>query len=269
LLVGIVLCAACGQKVDPPALAPSCNPATMRCRTVYAGAGSGSPSEAAAGAPSTEEQNLVTLSGRVIQFGDDYFDQGPVFGSTAKVSATGQNGERVSADYDGASFNLDGVLKAPVNWFLVEPAGQMGAPMMLPTLAGVDTRSVEGNALTLGVAPSDTLRQVFLNSGTDLALARAELVVHVVDSQQHSLTGVRGTLSSAAEVTMYRVAATWALADAESVTDDSGMLFFGNVAAGSALGAATLVLSGGTSSRLTVQLRAGTLTIVTVVAPTK
>jgi len=242
----------------------------MKCRTTYAGAGSGTPAEGGAGAPNSDEENLAALSGRVIQFADDYFDQGPVLLSTAKVSATGANGARVSASFDGASFNLDGVLKAPVNWFLVEPSAQSGgAQTMLPTLAGVDTRSVAGNALTLGVAPSDTLREVFLYSGTDLSLERAELVVRVVDSQQRPLVGVRVGVSSAAEITEYRMAATWVPADAESATDDSGMLFFGNIPAGAALSPATLSLSGGTSSRATVELRAGTVTVVTIVAPAK
>jgi len=246
-------------------MAATCNPATMKCRTTLATSGSGTSStEAAAGAGNTDE-GPVAVSGKIIQFADDYFDQGPLFASLAKVSAVGENGARVSADYDGASFHFDALLEAPANWFLVEPEGQVA----LPTLTAVDTRAIAGGALTLGVATNDALRQIFLNSGTDASLQRAELVVHVLDSQQRSLPGVRGTLSIPAEVTEYRMAATWVPGDTQSVTDDSGMLFFGNVTAGSDLTAATLILSGSTSSRLTVQLKTGALTVVTVIAPAK
>jgi len=263
-LVGILSCAACGQKVDHPAMAATCDPAIMKCRTTLATSGSGSSGhEAAAGAGSTDE-GPVAVSGKVIQFADDYFDQGPLFSSRAKVSAAGENGGRVSADYDGASFHFDAVLEAPANWFLVEPEGQTA----LPTLTAVDTRSLGGSPMTLGVATNDALRQIFLNSGTDASLQRAQLEVHVLDAQQRSLSGVRGTLSLPAEVTQYRMAATW-VPDAQSVTDDSGMLFFGNVAAGTELTAATLILSGSTSSRLTVELKTGALTVVTVIAPPK
>jgi hypothetical protein len=160
------------------------------------------------------------------------------------------------------SFQLDGVLKEAVNWFLVTPAAGSGA---LPTITPIDTRSATSNALKVGVARSTDVEGIFLNLGTDLGLGRAQVVLRVVDSQNRSVTGVKAALT--AEVTAYRMAGAWVKDGAG--TDDSGMIFLGNVQAGSAITTVTVALSGAASARVDVAIMAGATTVVTAIVTAK
>lgn len=259
-LIAIACCAGCGQKLEHPALAPSCDPATMDCRTTTPGSGSGSsPGDHQGSGGAGSDSGLATFSGLVIQFDDDYFDQGTAFPNPATISATGDGGLRTSTSYDGKSFELNDVLLAPANWFLVEPTGNG----VMPTLGAIPTRSIATTDLRLGLANTTAVDGIFLNSGTDRSLERAQLVVHVVDTQLRSVPGIRGTVSAMAEVTEYRMAGAWIPDDgATSVTDDTGMLFFGNVVAGSSLTKASVALAGTTTSRIDVELKSGAITVV-------
>jgi hypothetical protein len=264
----LLLCAACGQKSEHPELAPSCDPAVMTCRTTVPGSGSGTQAgsiDGSAGADSVAG-GVLDFSGQVLLFNDDYFDQGAAYAGTATVSAAGEGNERVSATYDGKVFSLPKVLEAPVNWFLVEPQG-VG---VVPTLDAVATRNPPSTELRLGLAGTDAVDGIFLNSGTDRSLERAQLVVHVVDSQLRSVPGIRASVSATAEITEYRLAGAWVPDDgATTKTDDTGMLFFGNVAAGSTLTKATVSLSGNTTSHIDVELKVGVLTLVNAIVTGK
>jgi hypothetical protein len=265
-LAGLLFCAGCGQKPEHPALAPACDQAKMNCEgNPGSGSGSGTPSgggsdDNTAGAPN---EGNPEVTGRVIEYGDDYFNEGTLLSTQATVSATGDGGARVTTSYDGKTFDLTGVALLTVNWFLVEPTGNG----LLPTLAPVDTTTEHGAGLTLGVANTLSLDQIYLNSGTDRSTERAQLVVHVVDSQLRSVPGIRGTLTTPAEVVLYRMAGTWVPDDGtKSVTDDTGMLFFGNVQAGTGLTKGTLNLIGsGTAQHLDVDVKGGTVTVVNAI----
>lgn len=245
----------CGQKPEHPDLAASCDPAVMDCRVTTPGSGSGSNGDGGA----SGSDAVATFSGQVLQFNDDYFDQGTVFSGVATVSATGESGSRTSASYNGQAFQLEGVLKTAVNWFLVEPQGTG----VLPTLGAIDTRSISQDMLRLGLATTEAIDRIFLNSGTDRSPERAQLVVHVVDGQLRSVPGVRGQLTATAEILEYRMGTVWVPDEAgTSATDDSGMLFFGNVQTGSSLTRARVSLSGSTTSSIDVDLKTGSVTIV-------
>jgi hypothetical protein len=159
------------------------------------------------------------------------------------------------------SFQLADVLKIDTNWFLVEPAQGTGA---MPTLMPVDTRALTDGP-KVAVGRTSDVEKVFLNLGTEPAAERAQIVVHVVDEQGRSVTAAHASLT--AEVVAYRLATAWVTADAG--TDDSGLIFLGNVQAGSALGAASITLTGTTNVRVDVEIRAGALTVVTAVMPSK
>jgi hypothetical protein len=264
LLVALLVCSACGEKLDHPGNAPACDPAVMNCQT-SGDPEIGSGSHNAGGADSGGTA-VATFSGQVLAFGDDYFDQGTVFSGKAQVSATGESSGRVSGAYDAGSFQLEGVLKTAVNWFLVEPEGTG----TLPTLSAVDTRSAKSDALVVGLASSLDLDGMFGNSGTDRSLERAQVVLHVVDEQNRSVPGMKGTISAPAEITEYRLVSAWVKDDAGTgVTDDTGMIFFGNVQAGSALTKATVSLSGSATSRIDVDTKVGAVTVVTVIVAGK
>jgi hypothetical protein len=260
-LVPLLVCVACGQKVETAAPAPACDPTTMNCRYqppgIASGDGNGGGNEAGA---SSSSEEFAKLSGQVLQFGDDYFDKGALFNGTADVSAIGADGARVKGAYDGVSFQLDGVLKTAPNWFLVTPMGNG----TVPTISPVDTRAAQSDAVTVGLANVTDLEGVFLNLGTDRALDRAQIVLHVVDSQTRAVTGVRAAITG---VVAYRAGGAW-LTNGEG-SDDSGMIFLGNVDAGSALSTTTVALSGTATAQVEVAIQAGALTVATAVVSPK
>lgn len=262
LLVPAVFCVACGQHLDHPGAAPACDPAVAHClSSTPPAAGTAGGNEA--GATSSGGDETATFTGTVVAFDDDYFDRGSAFKGTAEISATGQAGAVVTGSYDGSkgtTFQMTSVLQDPVNWFLVTPG--LGAGV-LPTLMPVDT-SLATSTLLLGVANSADVDGIFLaSSGTERALDRAQIALHLVDKSLRSVAGVTGTLS--AEVTAYRAAGSWIGVTTQNITDAGGMIFFGNVPAGTTLSPVTVSLSGAVSGRVEVIIRSGALSVLTAI----
>ncbi len=255
ILALVLACAACSSKADHPAFVEACEPG--ECLGPRPGGSSGGNE---GGSDSGGDEELGTFSGNVLTYANDFFEDGTVLTTGAKVSATGQSGSRVSGNYDGTSFQLEGVLKAASNWFLVEPSGSG----LLPTLTPRDTRSAS-NSPSIGLAQSLTIDGIFALMGTERAEARAQIALHVVDSQGVSLKGVVASLT--AERIAYRTSGTWVAND--EGTDDSGLIFLGNVAVGSALTSTTVTFSGGAAGRATLAVQAGAVTVATVVVSKK
>jgi hypothetical protein len=253
-LAPLAVCLACQQELDVPAAAPACDPAVMKCVFTPPPA---MGSEGNSGGDSSGGEETATFSGSVLAFDDDYFDKGGVFTGMAKVSATGESGARVTTDYDGTSFQLNKVLKDSGNWFFVEPAAGSG---MLPTLMPLDTRAAKADALTVGVVNGVDVDSIFSFLNTERSVERAQVVMTVVDRSLRSVPGVKGTIT--AEVTAYRAAGGWI---GDEITDDSGMIFFGNVQAGSALSTASISLTGAVTARVDVKLVAGAVTVVSAI----
>lgn len=260
-LLCLLAATACGQDIDHPAQAAACDPAAMRCSTGQLEGGGSSDGTAGKGGSSGDDQ-LTTIDGRVIGFADDFFDQGAGFSAQAQVSADGRSGSRVSANYDGTSFELSDVLKTSINWFLTEPAASTG---FVPTLMPLDTRSLTADQQVVALVPELSLEAILENLGTLPSTSRAQVVVHVVDGQGRSVTGVLA--SATAEVVAYRTAGTWLGNDVG--TDDSGLLMAGNVSVGSALTRTSVALSGKASARVDVEVLAGATTVVTAVVTPK
>jgi hypothetical protein len=254
LLVPVVLCVACQQEVDHPDAAATCNPSVTKCVFTPPPA---MGTNGNAGGDSSVSEETGTFSGSLMAFNDDFFDRGDAFTGRAKVSATGESGARVMADYDGTGFELNGVLKDPGNWFWAEPAGGTG---MIPTLTPVDTRTAKGDRLTIGVANGLDVDNIFAFLNTERSVERAQVVLTVLDEGLRSVPGVAGTLSS--EVTAYRAAGGWV---GDDFTDDSGMIFFGNVRTGSALSSVSISLTGAVTTRVDVKVAAGAITVVTAI----
>lgn len=252
----LALCVGCGQKVDHPELADGCDPATMVCTPKPPNSGSNGDGEG--GADSGSEEETGTISGLVVAYSDDFFDQGLAFTGEADVSAVGRDGARVEAPYDGMAFELKDVLKDPGNWFLVEPEEGQG---VLPTITPVDTRVAKADGYSIGLASEQVVDSLFVLAGAERATSRAQIVVTVVDDQGRSIPGVLASLS--AEVVAYREAGGWITGD--TGTDDSGMIFLGNVQASSALSKATIIFSGAVTARVELRTRAGAVTVATAI----
>lgn len=255
----LALTAGCGQKVDHPALAPECDPATMNCSTYQPSKGGsvGGGSDGAGGDDAGGSEGAA-ISGLVVVYDDDFFDLGVAFSGGADVSAIGASGSRVEARYDGTLFEMAEVLKDPGNWFMVEADEGQG---MLPTITVVDTRVTKTDSYAIGLSSAVTVDNLFVLLGEERLPSLAQLVVTVVDDQGRSIAGVEAQL--AAEIVAYRQAGGWTESDLG--TDDSGMIFLGNVQASSALGKQTITLGGSVNARVDVRARAGALTVVTAV----
>lgn len=256
MLALLLACAACSQEADHPAFAPTCDPG--ECLPPMPGKGGGIGNEGGADSGSGEE--LGTFSGDVLTFSTDFFDTGTVLTTGATVSAEGQSGSRIQGSYDGTAFQLEGVLKTAGNWFLVEPV----STGLLPTLTPLDTRSAT-TGLRAGLAQSLTVDGIFALMGTERAEERAQIVLHVVNQQGVSISGAVAEVT--AERIGYRTSGTW-LANDEG-TDDSGMVFLGNVQVSSALTTINVDFSGTASGRAEVALQAGAVTVATVVVSKK
>jgi hypothetical protein len=261
LVLALPFAVACGDKVEHPAAAPACDPATMNCVGLPpdgggVGVGGGEGGEGATGG------DVVTdWSGQVLSYTGDDFEQGVVFDGKADISATGTSGARVTGSYDGSTFTLSGVLKDANNWFLVEPAAATG---VLPTLTPVDTRATKADALAIGIVREADIDGIFTLSlaSTERSTSRAQVVVHVVDDQGRTVKGVQAAVS--AELTAYRGAGTWDSSEG-AATDDSGLIFLGNVPATQSIAVANIVFRGSVSARVEARIKAGATTVLTAV----
>lgn len=256
VLLALGLLAGCGNKVDHPDAAGGCDPNVDDCKYTPVESG-GTPSPGGGSGGSSAGAGVVDAIGQVLAFQDDYFDAGIVYDGTADISATGLSGARVEGTYDGTSFQLDNVLKAAGNWFLVEPDDDTG---VVSTLTAVDTRMSKANGYTIGV-----VRRLDIDGIFALALAgepseeRAQVVLRIVDEQGRAVPGVRAQFT--AEVVAYRSEATWDATEAGQ-TDDSGLIFLGNVPATPTLTIATVALTGTVNARVEIRTLAGTTTVV-------
>jgi hypothetical protein len=203
---------------------------------------------------------VIDANGQVLAFQDDFFDAGIVYDGTADISATGLSGARVKGTYDGTSFQLDNVLKAAGNWFLVEPDDTTG---VLPTLTAIDTRTAKMDGFAVGVVRRLDIDGIFaLSLAGEPAAERAQVVLRIVDEQLRSIPGVRAQFT--AEVVAYRSEGTWDATEAGQ-TDDSGLIFLGNVPATPSLTIATVALSGTVNARVEIRTLAGATTVVNAI----
>jgi hypothetical protein len=242
----------CGQEVDHPEYAPACE--ARECAPPISGATGGGNE----GGSDSAAEEVGTLTGDVVTFSTDFFDNGKVLTTGATVSAEGQNGSRVSGSYDGTTFQLEGVLKTAGNWFLVEPVS-VG---LLPTLTLQDTRGITSERLSPGLAQTLTVDGIFALMGAERAEGRAQVVLRVVNAQGVAVSGVRAEVT--AERIGYRAAGSW-LSSGEG-TDETGLIFLGNVQVASTLTDLDVVLAGSASGRARVAAQPGAVTVATVIA---
>jgi hypothetical protein len=155
-------------------------------------------------------------------------------------------------------FELEDVRKEASNWFMVEPDEGSG---MLTTITPIDTRIVAADGISLGLASEAVVDGMFVLVGSERSPDRAQLVVKVVDEDGRSIAGVTGNLT--AEIVAHREAGAWIIGDAQ--TDDSGMIFFGNVPASPSLAKESILLTGAVNASVEALSLAGATTIVVAV----
>jgi hypothetical protein len=262
LLFVVLGALACSQEEEHPPAADGCDPSTMDCLGPPMSGGLPSNPGGEGGSDSGGDES-ATANGRVLQYIDDFFDRGAAFIRPAEVSAMGQSGRRVTAQYDGTTFELEGVLKTASNWFMVAPGNNSG---MLPTITPLDTR-IKLTGLEVGLTSQVLVDGIFQQSlaSSERSDARAQIVMRVTDAKGVGVAGVQGSYPT--ELIVYRAGETWL--ESAVATDDSGMLFFGNVPANAGLTVVKINLLGAVTASVSTAVAAGATTVVTavVVAP--
>ena len=169
--------------------------------------------------------------GQVFLLTDASFVQGSLLQRGATVTADGANGSPVTAIWEGVDpfdpFVLEGVARVTTNWVSVEPDVVGGDA--LPTYQAVQTYQV--TSANLGAGVRDALWTRIFNAVSTLRSDNSGQVIAVLSqcgdgraalgfARDDDRTPKRGST---------RRATGWMLDDGTAVTDQSGLVVFGNV----------------------------------------
>ena len=219
------LAVGCQKKDDHPPFLADCETNCSPLPGISIGVGSGS-SGGATSDPAADA-GPGTLTGQVLLLSDQTFAQGALFSGGAVVSADGASGTPVTGDWNGAdNFLLDGVAREATNWVSVKPNLAQGDALL--TYQAVRTSAVD--TVNLAVVSATTLDAIFTSLS---APARSPNFGQVVLFFRSSGTGAAlaglHVAMPASAVAAYRTGTTWVQDDGTAVTDQSGLVLFGNV----------------------------------------
>lgn len=169
------------------------------------------------------------LEGKVF-LADASFSLGSVYKQPATVTADGANGAPVTGIWSGTEpfepFVLDGVARVTSNWVSVQPDSG-GADDALLTYQELQTYQVTSVSLVLVSAAS--LDSVFNAVSTLRSPSAGQVIVFFRSAGAGTpLSGLHVTMARA-QAGMYPTATGWKLDDGEAVTNQSGVVVFGNV----------------------------------------
>ena len=168
-----------------------------------------------------------TLTGQVF-LTDASFVSGTLYEKSATVTADGANGSSVTANWLGADplemFTLDGVARVASNWLSVQP--EVGGDA-LPTYQELQTYQV--TSANLALVSATALDSVFNAVSTLRSANSAQIIVFFRRASTGTpLSGLHVSMVNA-QAGIYKNANGWVLDDGTAVTDQSGLVVFGNV----------------------------------------
>jgi hypothetical protein len=171
-----------------------------------------------------------TLEGQVFLFTDASFALGSLYNFGATITADGASGSPVTATWKGVEpfepFVLQGVARLATNWVGVQP-DQIGGDA-LPTYQPLQTYQV--TSVKLAVVSAATLDGVFTAASTLRSPNTAQIVAFFRSAATGTpLSGLHVTMTNA-QAGIYASATGWVLDDGTAVTNQSGLVVFGNVA---------------------------------------
>jgi len=170
-----------------------------------------------------------TLEGQVFLLTDATFAHGSLYNLGATVSADGANGSAVTATWSGVDpfepFVLNGVARVATNWLSVQP-DQIGGDA-LPTYQALQTYQI--TSANLYLASATTLDGIF-NAVASLRSPNSGQVVVFFHSAATGapLAGLHVSMTNA-QGGIYATTTGWLLDDGTAVTNQSGLVVFGNV----------------------------------------
>lgn len=231
-----MLAVGCQSKDEHPPFLPSCETVCAPLPGIVVGSSSGGSS----GMEPASDAGPASLTGQVLLLNDDSFARASLYTSGATVSADGVSGTRVSAKWDGADpYLLEDVLRAATSWVSVKPDLVAGDALL--TYQAVQTTSVR--SVDLVAVSAASLDAVF----NAVSLLRKPSLGQVVLFFHNAGTGaaVQGlhVVLPKAELAAYRSGTGWLLDDGSAVTDQSGLVLFGNVDPAGADGTQTVTVT--------------------------
>ncbi len=188
--------------------------------------GTGSPSSGGSTSNPDTDGGTGTLTGQVLLLSDQTFANAALFADGATVSADGATGTPVTGTWDGADpYTLEGVAVVSTNWVSVKPNLVGGDPLL--TYQAVQTSAV--NTVNLGVIQASTLDALFTSLSTLRSPNFGQVVLFFRSTGTGTpLAGLHVAMSSA-DFAAYRSGTAWTLDDGTAVTDQNGLVVFGNV----------------------------------------
>jgi hypothetical protein len=220
---------ACQNSDDHPPFAAGCEKNCPLLPPISIGSSGGSSSM-----NPDSDAGTGTLQGKVILLTDGSFAQGSLFKQGATVTADGANGSPVTGIWKGVDpfdpFVLDGVARVTTNWVSVEPDVVGGDA--LTTYQALQTYQI--TSADLALVSATTLDGVF-NAVSTLRSSNAGQVIVFFRSAATGtpVSGLHVTMT-AAQAGIYASATGWTLDDGQAVTNQSGLVVFGNVEPGAA-----------------------------------
>ncbi len=208
-------------------------------------------------------EEAATISGNLSILIDDTFARAEAFTNSAVIFGPAPGNKVVSANYDGQTFQLEGVIGSSDTWLLAQPADD--GPVFA-TVGTFDTRM--GASQTLPLVSRSVIEEIestlLLPTSPDPDFA--QMVVAVLRPDATPVPGV-GVTVSGAEVVAYATAGTWS--EDETVTDSTGLVVVANVPASPRPGNSVEVrLSGAVDATAAVRVVRGAATFApTVVLP--
>jgi|SRR6188768_3860544 len=268
------LISGCQKSEEHPPFAEAC---TENCGNLpgISGRPGGSSNGSAAGStgqPDTDA-GTGTLQGNVLLLSDDTFVHAMLYTNGATISADGANGSPVTSTWDGSGldpdpFSLDGVARAATNWVSVIP--ELVGGDALPTYQAVQTVRVSN--VDLALVPATVLDGIFGTVSTLRSPDSGQVVLFFHSAGTGAaLSGLHVTMSSA-QAAIYSGPRGWVLDDGTALTDESGLIVFGNVEPANSNGtqtvsvtrAATATTPAAAAGQFAVKVVQGAVTIATV-----
>jgi hypothetical protein len=170
-----------------------------------------------------------TLDGKVFLLADASFAKGSLYQLGATVTADGADGSPVTGVWKGIEpfdpFVLQGVARVTTNWVSVQPDAVGGDA--LPTYQALQTYQV--TSADLALVSATTLDSLFTAVSTLRSPNSGQVIVFFRSAGTGTpLAGLHVTMAKA-QAGIYASANGWVLDDGTAVTNQSGLVVFGNV----------------------------------------
>jgi len=226
----------CQKSDDHPPFAAGCEKNCSLYPGVSVGTGTGS---VGGSSNSDADGGTGTLAGNLLLLTDDSFAQAMPYTAGVTVTADGASGTPVTDASVGDVYSLEGVAKSALNWVSVKPNLVGGDPLL--TYQAVQTNQVSN--VNLYMVSSTVLDRVFTAISTLRSPDSGQVVVFFRSAGTNvPLSGLHVNMPKA-QAAAYATTKGWELDDGTAVTDQSGLVVFGNVEPANSNGTQTVTIT--------------------------